>query len=46
MMDTFRFLLTDSDIKRHFECVRRSIRTGGIYITDMWVRQLKGSCLI
>lgn len=37
LMDTFRFLLTNEEIIRHFQQVGERLSRGGLYITDFWI---------
>ena len=36
-MDTFRFLLTNEEIKAHFQSVAKRLVPGGLYLLDFWV---------
>ena len=36
-MDTFRFLLTNEEIKAHFQSVAKHLAPGGLYLLDFWV---------
>ncbi|MBI4341894.1 MAG: class I SAM-dependent methyltransferase [Candidatus Omnitrophica bacterium] len=36
-MDTFRFLLTNDEIKAHFQAVAKRLAPGGLYLLDFWV---------
>ena len=36
-MDTFRFLLTNAQIKAHFQAVANRLVSGGLYLLDFWV---------
>jgi len=37
LMDTFRFLLTNEEIIRHFRQVGQHLKSGGLYVTDFWI---------
>jgi hypothetical protein len=37
LMDTFRFLLTNEEILRHFREVAAHLAPGGLYVTDFWI---------
>ena len=37
LMDTFRFLLTNTQIRRHLERVGHHLVRGGLYVTDFWI---------
>ena len=37
LMDTFRFLLTNEDIRDHLRAVAQRLSPGGLYLTDFWV---------
>jgi len=36
-MDTFRFLLTNDEIRAHLQAVAERLVPGGLYLTDFWV---------
>ena len=36
-MDTFRFLLTNDDIRSHLQAVAQRLVPGGLYLIDFWV---------
>ena len=36
-MDTFRFLLTNDEIRSHFQAVAKRLAPGGLYLLDFWV---------
>ncbi|PIQ83248.1 MAG: hypothetical protein COV75_08570 [Candidatus Omnitrophica bacterium CG11_big_fil_rev_8_21_14_0_20_63_9] len=36
-MDTFRFLLTNDEIRAHLQAVANVLAPGGLYLTDFWV---------
>jgi cyclopropane fatty-acyl-phospholipid synthase-like methyltransferase len=37
LMDTFRFLLTNEEIRAHLVAVAHLLAPGGLYVTDFWV---------
>ena len=37
LMDTFRYLLTNDDIIRHFREIAEHLTPGGLYVTDFWI---------
>ncbi len=37
MLDSFRYLLTDTDIRSHLHSVSRSLEGGGMYFIDLWM---------
>jgi SAM-dependent methyltransferase len=36
-MDTFRFLLTNEEIRLHLQAVAKALAPGGLYLLDFWV---------